>query len=513
MPGTVQASLMNGTEADPWMFTQLAQQDIAWMLAAVAAANPATVGNRTDYPAVQAAAILPYIGLFWPYLDYSNVNAPVLKSYSPAINNGSTAYQPFTNRTAPLFLRFTLDNSASCLLNGVSAEAIVHSLFSSLFVANSTLVTTNARLQLSVDAAHSPRHQSVLLSGLPLCGPNSTVTPPSCSFEVPTATLRFPSGSTLVPFVLSLRSPIVQIVDFNTKLQADLSVCITSQLHGYEAHALAPYIAIIVVQSDKLDKTLVSFVLVGTVSALGLSTNSLAAAFVSQAALGNASLPTLASAYGANVSAQSVTPTYGFSPNTVRCADCDSVSTASSSFSNGYPAGSELVVFYVLSDNYTADTAFALHIRQDIAVNLANLTGIAQQLLLPYVLVTDVHVTADSGAVSSGGRRLLQATHVSVSFVLLGNVSTLSTSSANTTAATLTAATLSEQFSNRVEQGAMQTPNSGANVPAQTVVDTPAESSTGYANGAYSSVGAGSAVLVSVCTLLAALATAVAVLL
>ena len=157
----------------------------------------------------------------------------------------------------------------------------------------------------------------------------------------------------------------------------------------------------------------------------------------------------------------------GFScPGRAFSAGDGSSSTGSApSSSSPYPVGSQAIVFYVVISSISSEGLFAIEIQEDIAVNLANITGVSVELLLPFVLVTSVNGSVIVGA---GARRLLQSSPVPISFVLLGSVSTLSTASVAVSASALT-----RGFVNKAEQGTLQTPNTGASVPAQTVGSAP----------------------------------------
>ena len=685
--------------ANSTLFIELIQQDIAWMLAQTADADPGTVGYVSGYATVNASAFLPYIQVVWPYLN-NDVSPAVIESYSPAYSNGTAVYQPFTNKTAIFFIKFNVLAGASCILDDFDAVGIVQETITWQFADTPVFKTPNAMLQVSLDALHKPLHQPVVLSGLPLCA--STVTPPSCSFQAPTSSLGVTSGTVSIAFVMSLGFPIRQTVDFNLKLKADLALSLNQpQL------LLSPYITIVYYDSSTMDHTVVVFWLHGSVSALGVSADTLASYFISQAAIGNVTLPTIAYWYGVSVPTQSVSalgvadndyssstagngggqtgmeqssssagqstqcaPAYDatvtylatftnatqgsqyngtfitmiqqdilqqlvhaaislnasgvintvqlqssvqvvwpyqlinptdpshesivsysptldglFSPfldtsawfyvkfNLLHNATCllgglSAVSVAEAYFNGmtngdyvspvtqllvstsaqvqqvvlsglplcagtsavgcgasapftlssstgsllttsvGYPVGSEAIVFFVVIG--TIDASFTLHIQEDIAVNLANITGVSAELLLTFVVVTNVN---GSATLNTGARRLLQSSHVSVSFVLLGTVSALSTS--NTP---INASALSQGFSNKAAQGTLQTPATGASAPAQNVSTSSVggESSSSSSTGGLQATGTNGAAggsAMSVFTLLVALFAAAALLL
>ena len=301
---TLQATFTNRTvgAANTDLFIELIQSDIAWMLAQAADADPGTRGYDFNAATVQAAAIMPYINVVWPYLDAASI-----LSYSPSYHNGTVAVSPFTNSSAYFYIKFNLLAGASCMLDGFPATGVVYDMLEwGLFVDTPVFVTPNAMLQVSVDALHTPITQAAVLSGLPLCP--SSVNPPSCSFVALPSTYNITSYTVAMLFTMSLEFPITQMIDMTTKLQTDLAGSFAT-LSANPPSSLLPYILITSVQSATLSSTLVGILLQGSVSVLGTSAASLAEGFVAQAALGNITLPTVTYWYGAVVPVQTVVTT------------------------------------------------------------------------------------------------------------------------------------------------------------------------------------------------------------
>ena len=676
-------------------FIELIQKDIAWMLTIAAETDPGTEDYAyPTYGTVSQAAFLPYIQVVWPFLNSSNPTAPVIESYSPSSNG---TIQPFAvKNVAYFYVQFNLLGNVTCILNGFAADGVVGDMvhYAGLFDA-APFTTPNAMLLVGTSELQTPSTQSVSLFGLPIC-PQS-MTRPTCSFVSNVTDSSLVSGTISVSFTLSLGFPITNGLDFAGKLQADIvtNFVLPSDVDPDE---VLPYIVVVSVLSSTLSDMEASFIIQGSVSALGLSAANLAAAFSKQATAGNLSLPSVVYWYGASIPTQkpliavitrpgaqcqigndaTVTFQATFTNSTVGTATTDTfiqsiavditqllalavlnlsapgteitastlvslstsfsivwpymltvdqsqivvsyspsfngpvspfnveadwfyiqftiranatcafgglsavsvaqalfnyyqanssfvssatqllVSTASlqvvqsvlsgaplcanatsnttctalpvlpisvpghstssstGSSNNGisYPAGSEAIVFYVIIGSISSDTLFAAQLEADIALNLANITGLQQDQLLPFVVVTNINGTAIANI---GLRRLLQAEgpHTSISFVLLATVSTLSTGSAP-----ISASTLSQGFSKKAQQGTLATPSSGASAPAQSVSTSPvggssssSSSSTAgsqHTNGAYAIVGGSD---VSALSMLVAIIAAFALLL
>ena len=681
-------------------FIQLIQKDIAWMLNIAAAQDPATEDyDDPIYGTVSETAFLPYIQVVWPFLNISDPAVPVIESYGPDFPADGLMQPLHFKNASTFYVQFNLLANASCILNGFGAVGAVEDLFQNSNL--SSQITPYAALQLTdfgktVDSM--PSTQALTLSGLPVCP--SSVTPPSCNVvpSVPTSVYTYQSYS--ITFGLPLAFPITDGLDFAGKLQADI-IASFALPSGVQASDLLPYIIVVNVTSSVMSHSVATFVIQGSVNTIGLSSADLAAAFTTQASMGNLSLPSVAHWYGVSVPTQNstvvgvgpaappacqaaydatvtfqamftnttvgtansdtfiqavavditqqlasavinlsppgteittttltelattfsitwpfmlavadkqVVTTFGpsqvapFSPfsqpadwfyvrfNLFANATCvfgglSAMSVAQAFFNNQqnstyistatqllvsttglqvqqslltgellcstpannscpalptlpvtisnvttssstgslssspvtvtYPAGSITIEFYVIVSSISDDALFAVLIEQDIALNLANITGLPQAELQPFIVVTNINGTA---VVNAGFRRLLQSQgpHTSISFVLLASVSSLSTASV-----TISASSVDHAFSQKAQQGALQTPNSGASAPAQTVSSSAvaassSSSSTGSSSSSSSPTGYGATngahTVVSgasVCSMLVALIAAV----
>ena len=461
--------------------------DVAYMVVDVISwyAQQASITDTMDQ-----SYFLPYVQLLWPFVTTTG-NVSVIESYAPSSNG---TMQPFANKQGWFYVKFNLLNTVSCVFDSAPATYVAESLFNAEALNSYGYFLPNTELDVSFDMDRTPTLLPTIVSGLPICSSSQTL--PSCNYY---GAVNTTANSVTVSFMVSLSYPIITVADFNSKVVVDI-VGNFQLLGSHNATQLLPYVVIASIVSSTLSSTVVSFEVLGTVQAkLGLSPVIVAETFAAEAATGNLSLPLLTYWYGASVTAQTVATT---AISTLTSLSSSS-SGSSSSANSGYPAGSEAIVFYVIVGSISSDALFAIQIQQDIALNLANITGLSIDELLPFVRVTNINGTV---IVSAGARRLLQdGPHTSVSFVLLGSVSALSTASQPISATTLTA-----QFAQKAQQSGLQTPNSGASAPAQAVSssDVGPSSSTGTqaTNGASSGA-------VSMSTLMSAMCAAVALLL
>jgi hypothetical protein len=144
--------------------------------------------------------------------------------------------------------------------------------------------------------------------------------------------------------------------------------------------------------------------------------------------------------------------------------------------------------------------AVAVQVQADIAYNLANGTGINSTILEDYVVITSIGGTS----LAPLSRRLLQ-TGTAVTWVLLGNI---------TQVVSILPATLVSTFVSAAANGTLAAPNTGATIPAQTLItpvavgSTPvsSSSSTGLGDsGAFSQASSTAALLVAAVAALALL--------
>ena len=502
---TFQATLAgsNITGSSAAEFVQLVQLDVAWMFAELLD----TFGIASSYEVLNTAQFVPYVQLVWPFVNSSG-GVSVVESYSATTNK---SVQPLANRNDYFFVKFNLLNTVSCVFDGAEATTVAEILFNpETFNAYGSIYTPITHLTIIFGEEYLPVLQPVVLSGAPLCTDSQTL--PSCSYIGYTNTT---ANSVVATFVMSLGYPIITVADFNSRLQADI-VGNFQLLGKNSADALIPYVLITSINSATLSSTVVQFEVLGSVSALGLSAVVVVETFAAQAAMGNLSLPSVGFYYTATVPAQAVSTTVVGGASIGTSGSSSSSGSAVPSGSSGYPAGSVAIVFYVVIESITE--LFAIEIQEDIALNLATIAGIgatSDELLLPFVVVTNINGTAISPL---GQRRLLQAattgSQATVSFVLLGSVSGLGSVSAN-----ISASALSQGFANKAQQGTLQTPASGASAPAQNVSTSAVGggmSSSSSSTGGVQATGTNGAAVgsaVSVATLLVAVVVALALLL
>ena len=142
--------------------------------------------------------------------------------------------------------------------------------------------------------------------------------------------------------------------------------------------------------------------------------------------------------------------------------------SSSSSSALVYPSGSVRITFSVevdISEGAINVTLLATELREDIAYNLARLlVNRTQAELLPFVLLVSINGTTLSVTWSSNGRRLLaELSAIPVAFVLLSDVSSLSSSSGGA----VNTNGLVASFITAAQHG-LATPNSNATIPEQT---------------------------------------------
>ena len=298
---TFQARFTNSTvgTANSALFIQLIQADVAFILSIDAGSSELLAYVDDGYGMLEASAFMPYVQVVWPFL--TTAGSPVIESYSPF--SGNSTVQPFANQTGYFYIKVNVLSSLSCLLDGASAfEFLEDGLMNSEDFGGLSVNTPNAKLLFNMDEAHQPHYQFESLSGLPLCP--STATAPSCSYMAP---VDYTAGGFVVTFSLSLTYPIVDSIQFNTKLQSDIAFNMLN-LGTYNASQLIPYILIVDVSSSLYTNSLVQFELLGGLTVgLHMEPAYLANHFVALALAGNVSLPALSYYYGAVAPAQKAT--------------------------------------------------------------------------------------------------------------------------------------------------------------------------------------------------------------
>ena len=500
---TFQASLgANATDSDPEMFVSAVRMDVAWLIAESINAflsMQQTVQASFSTETIVAGLFLPYVQLVSPSVNVT-AGVSVVQAYSPTSMNNTV--QPFANRSVDnyFYVTFNLLSNVSCIVGGAPVPEVLQVVLNQMIFANVTdytymLYTPNAQLNVNIDENHNTTATDTVLSGLPLCP--DTAPFPSCSYM---AAANTSAGTVVVVFTLSLAYPILDVADFNSWLAADI-VLNFQLLGGVNSTLLIPFVQISMIDSHILAATVVQFQLEGAMATLGVSPFIMAETFAVEAALGNLTLPNVGFWYGATAVVQGVlvngvrTPIPTPSPSSIPSISAPSGTITTGSVPTGaapsgpasWPVGSQAIVFYIVVGSISSDVLFAIEIQEDIALNLANITGTSVDLLLPYVVVTNINGTVIA---SGGNRRLLQTgPRTSIAFVLLGSVSTLSTGSVNISASVLT-----NQFKQKAAQGTLQTPNSGASAPAQNVSTSPVgPQPTSSSAGSASSSGSASA--------------------
>ena len=333
-------------------FLELVVQDISYML--VTAINDWNWEGRLGSFQLDASLFSSYIQLQWPFVS-STGNQSFVGTYSPSSAN--TVIQLFANKDEDdyFYIKFNLLSTMACVLPiGVQTSQLPEMLFNPFNVGSYSYTTPYAQLEVLFDEGQAPSISSSVLSGMQLCP--STVSAPSCTWKRQVNSTGM--ASSFVSFSMSLGYSIVSVLDFNSRLTADI-VRNFPLLGSHSANDVLPYITITYINSAVMSSTVVQFEVMGSInSGMGLIATVLAESFATEAGLGNLTLPNVQFYYGVSVAAQTATVTSvatgggGGGGPALDSTGAFSVngdgSSSGSSSAASYPADSEAIVFYVI---------------------------------------------------------------------------------------------------------------------------------------------------------------------